>query len=75
MNSILNLFPKKYKPDYVFLSLFLHQMPQTLRDHLLAQDIQDSDALAKNADALFQELAVLYSSPPFGRSNCLCLRN
>ena len=29
-------------------------MPQTIRDFLLAQDIQDPDALAKKADALFQ---------------------
>ena len=29
-------------------------MPQNIHDHLLALDIQDPDALAKKADALFQ---------------------
>ena len=29
-------------------------MPQTVWDHLLALDIQDPDALAKKANALFQ---------------------
>ena len=54
MSSMLNLYPKKYKLDFVFIILFLCQMPQTIHDHLLALDIQDPDALAKKADALFQ---------------------
>ena len=54
MSSMLNLYPKKYKPDLVFMDLFLRRMPETIHDHLLALDIQDADALAKKADALFQ---------------------
>ena len=38
----------------VFIGLFLHRMPQTVWDHLLVLDIQDLNALAKKADALFQ---------------------
>ena len=54
MSSMLNLYPEKYKPDFVFMCLFLRQMPQTICDCLLALDIQNPNALAKKADALFQ---------------------
>ena len=54
MSSMLNLYPKKYKPDLIFIGLFLCQLPQTVRNHLLALDIEDPYELAKKADALFQ---------------------
>ena len=68
MNSILNLFPKKYKPEFVFLGFFLPRMPQTVCDYLLALDIKDPDALSKKADALFQSqqsssVHLLYDDP------------
>ena len=54
MSSMLNLYPKKVKPDFVFIGLFSRRFPQSIRDHLLALDIEDPDALAKKADQLFQ---------------------
>ena len=54
MSSVLNLYTKKFKPDFVFMGLFLHQLPQAIRNHLLAQDIADPNAIAKKAYKLFQ---------------------
>ena len=51
MSSMLNLYPKKFKPDFVFIGLFLRRLPQSIRDHLLALDLDENpDALAKKAD-------------------------
>ena len=50
---LMNLYSKKYKLDFVFIGLFLRRMPQTIWHHLLSLDIQNPDALAKKADALF----------------------
>ena len=55
MSSMLNLYPKKFKLDFVFISLFLRRLPQSIRDHLLALDLdKDPDRFAKKADQLFQ---------------------
>ena len=55
MSSMLSLYPKKFKPDFVFIGLFLSRLPQSILDHLLALDLdQDPDRLAKKADQLFQ---------------------
>ena len=35
-------------------SLFLHRMPPNVQAHLLDLNINDTDALAKKADSLFQ---------------------
>ena len=51
ISSMLNLYPKKFKPDFLFIGLFLCQLPQSIWDHLLALV---PDALAKKADQLFQ---------------------
>ena len=51
MSSMLNLYLKKFKPDFVFICLFLRRLPQIIRDHLLALDLdEDPDKLAKKAD-------------------------
>ena len=55
MSSMLNLYPKKYKPDFVFIGLFLRLLPQSIQDHLQALDLDENpDALARKADLLFQ---------------------
>ena len=51
MSSMLNLYPKKFKPDFVSIGLFLLHLPQSIRDHLLALDLdKNPDALARKAN-------------------------
>ena len=74
---MLNLYPKKYKPDFVFHGLFLLRMPQTIHDYPLARDIQDPDALAKKSDALFQShqsslVKILLSDDPLTTIQAIC---
>ena len=55
MSSMLNLYPKKFNPDFVFIGLFLRHLPQFIQDHLLALDLDENpDPLARKADQLFQ---------------------
>ena len=54
MSSMLNLYPKGFKQDFVFRGLFLRRMPTDVCAHLLDLDISDSNALAEKADSLFQ---------------------
>ena len=51
---MLILYPNGVKLDFVFPSLFLHRMPLDVWAHLLDLNINDTDALAKKADSLFQ---------------------
>ena len=61
MSSMLNLYPMKFKPDFVFIGLFLRRLPQSIHDHLLALDLdEDPDRLAKKADQLFQSHQASY---------------
>ena len=54
-SSMLNLYPKKFNPGFVFIGLFLRRLPQSIWDHLLALDLDENpDALARKADQLFQ---------------------
>ena len=55
MSSILNLYPKKFNPDFIFIGLFLLRIPQSIQDHLLALDLDENpDVLARKAHQLFQ---------------------
>ena len=74
MNSMLNLFPKKYQPNFAFQGLFLCLIPQTVFDHLLALAIQDPDALAKKADAISRASRPVQSTS-FLKIQLPCLRN
>ena len=53
MSSMLNLYPMKFKPDFVFVGLFLRCLPQSIGDHLLALH-KNPDAIARKANKLFQ---------------------
>ena len=51
MSSMLNLYPKKFKPDFVLIGLFLRQLPESIQDHLLALDLDENcDGLPKKAE-------------------------
>ena len=54
MSLMLNLYPKGVKPDFVFSGLFLCQMPSNVLAHQLGLEINDTNALAKKSDSLFQ---------------------
>ena len=55
MSSILNLYPKKFNPDFIFIGLFLLRIPQSIQDHLLALDLDENpDVLARKVNQLFQ---------------------
>ena len=55
MSSMLNFYPKKFKPDLFFIGLLIHCLPQSIPDHLLALDLDENpDVLARKADQLFQ---------------------
>ena len=54
IHFMLNLYPKKFKSDFVFIGLFFLWLPQFIRDHLLPLDMEDPKVLAKKAEQLFQ---------------------
>ena len=70
MSSMLNLYPKKLKLEFVFIGLFFSRLPQFILDHLLALDLdENTDALAKKADQLFQSHQASSLNPLTGLSS------
>jgi hypothetical protein len=53
MDAMLALLPEDVQPNRLFLALFLRHLPADMRDHLAAQDLKTSEAMAAAANRLY----------------------
>jgi hypothetical protein len=53
IDTMLASLPDDYRPDRLFLALFLCHLPPDIRDQLVAQDLQEPVAMAAVADRIY----------------------